>query len=101
MPRLLAKNLRRALGHYALAQSNAPANYELDYLIPLELGGAPSDVANLWPEAFSEGFDAARKDQVENKLHALVCAGTVPLAEAQQAIATDWRAAWTRYVSGR
>ena len=42
--------------------TNARANYELDHLIPLELGGAPSAVANLWPEAYGDGFDAARKD---------------------------------------
>jgi len=29
---------------------DSPGNYELDHLIPLELGGAPEDVKNLWPE---------------------------------------------------
>jgi hypothetical protein len=52
-------------------------NYELDHLVPLELGGsnAPS---NLWPEPLAE---AKRKDQIENQLHQRVCAGT-PSTEA-------------------
>jgi hypothetical protein len=27
------------------------SSFELDHLVPLELGGAPSDPRNLWPEA--------------------------------------------------
>jgi hypothetical protein len=73
---------------------------EYDHLVPLELGGDPNDPANLWLEpndrvgatSFANG-----KDLVENHLHALVCAGTVPLAEAQRAIAADWVAAGQRY----
>jgi hypothetical protein len=33
------------------------------------------------------------KDAVESKLHQLVCDGTVPLTEAQEAIAADWTTA--------
>lgn len=77
------------------------AGYELDHLIPLEVGGAPADVRKLWPEAYTSGFDASRKDQIENKLHELVCSRALPLADAQHMIATDWRAAWTQYVGGR
>lgn len=85
----------------AYGYSDAPANYELDHLISLELGGHPSDVKNLWPEAYGRGeWDAARKGQVENKLHDLVCAGTLPLADAQRIEAGDWEAAWTQYVGG-
>lgn len=35
---------------YHLGAGQPKAGYELDHLIPLELGGAPSDPANLWPE---------------------------------------------------
>ena len=83
----------------AYGYNDAPANYELDHLISLELGGHPSDVKNLWPEAYGRGeWDAARKDQVENKLHDLVCGGALPLADAQRMEAIDWKAAWTRFV---
>ncbi|MGY5049906.1 hypothetical protein ACWDE0_30550 [Streptomyces sp. 900105755] len=35
------------------------------------------------------------KDPVETKLHTAVCAGKVTLAQAQQAIVTDWTSALT------
>jgi hypothetical protein len=64
---------------------------ELDHLVPLELGGANS-ASNLWPEpnkTSATGFNNP-KDPVEAKLKAAVCSGTVTLAAAQDAIATDW-----------
>jgi len=33
-------------------------------------------------------------------LYRVVCDGSLPLATAQQAMATDWIAAWKRYVAG-
>jgi hypothetical protein len=53
--------------------------YELDHLIPRQLGGA-DDVANLWPEVWS---DAHQKDQLENALHGAVCRGELRLEDAQ------------------
>lgn len=64
-----------------------PADYELDHLISLELGGNPTDPKNLWPESYPT---AHQKDQVENRLHKEVCNGTITLAKAQQIISTDW-----------
>jgi hypothetical protein len=68
--------------------------HEEDHLIPLELGGAPRDPHNLWPEP---GRTPNPKDGLENRLKSDVCAGRVPLGEAQHAIATDWVAAVTTY----
>jgi hypothetical protein len=34
------------------------------------------------------------KDGLENNLRARVCAGSIPLADAQRLIAGDWIAAW-------
>jgi hypothetical protein len=66
------------------------AAYEVDHLIPLELGGAPADMRNLWPEA----IDSARqKDKVENDLHSLVCSGRMSLGRAQESIARNWKIA--------
>lgn len=68
-------------------------DYEEDHLIPLELGGSPTDPRNLWPEAYSASIPkggAKYKDKVEDYLHDQVCAGAMPLAGAQQLIATDW-----------
>jgi hypothetical protein len=70
--------------------------YELDHLIPLEIGGVPADVANLWPEPLAGGDGAHTKDQVENALHRQVCAHVLSLAAAQRAIATNWRAVSVR-----
>lgn len=61
--------------------------YEIDHLIPLELGGNNTR-ANLWPE-ITPGY--GEKDTVENELHAAVCFGRMSLSVAQQRIARDWR----------
>ena len=75
----------------AYGQAGAsPANYELDHLISLELGGAPRDPANLWPEPYAGTTNARMKDVVENYLNRQVCDGLLPLGEAQHLIATDW-----------
>jgi hypothetical protein len=80
----------------AYGAGDAPSSYELDHLIPLELGGAPAAVANLWPEPLNGGDGAHTKDQVENALHRRVCAHVLSLAVAQREIATDWRTVPTR-----
>ena len=79
------------------------SHYEEDHLIPLGLGGAPSDPRNLWPEPriSPDGWGADRKDEVEFALDQLVCSGRLPLREAQRVIATDWIAAYLRYVGSR
>ena len=82
----------------AYGLTGAPADYELDHLIPLELGGSPTAIENLWPQSAS-GLDASRKDQLEDRLHDLVCARRLSLSEAQAAIATDWIAAAAKYVT--
>lgn len=58
--------------------------------MPLELGGDPNDARNLWVEP---GESPNPKDGIEHQLHQRVCAGTVTLAAAQQAIAADWTTA--------
>ena len=78
-----------ARGHRSSVGSDGvrhPA-YEIDHLIPLELGGHPTDLRNLWPEPLA---DAKRKDRVENRLHALVCSGRITLMAAQGVIARNW-----------
>ena len=77
-------------------------DYELDHLVPLGLGGAPADPRNLWlePRHPADGWDADRKHELEAELSRLVCAGKLSLADAQHAIATDWIAAYRRYVAG-
>lgn len=73
-----------------------PRAYEVDYLIDPGLGGS-SDIQNLWPEPYSTTWSARVKDALEDRLHELVCSGTISLATAQQEIATNWIAAYKKY----
>ncbi|WP_037606536.1 hypothetical protein [Streptacidiphilus rugosus] len=77
---------------YGYADTNL-SDYEEDHFIPLELGGAPRDPRNLWPEPYSGMLTAHSKDGVETKLKNAVCAGTVTLAAARSAMQTDWTTA--------
>lgn len=78
---------------------DAPRNaYEVDYLITPDLGGA-DDIRNLWPEPYeSTVWNARVKDQLEQRLHAMVCSGQIDLSTAQRAIAGDWISAYKKYV---
>lgn len=65
--------------------------YELDHLIPLALGGAPSDPRNLWPEPYAGTRGAYVKDHDEVRLKDDVCAGRLTLAAARHKILAEWR----------
>jgi len=71
-------------------------DYELDFLITPELGGA-SDASNLWPQPYrSVVWNAYVKDELERHLRRLVCQGALDLATAQRELAGDWIAAYKR-----
>jgi len=72
-------------------------DYGLDYLVPLNLGGAP-EMANLWPVPVNDvGFH--EKERLNYKLRLVVCRGELSLDEAQQQIAKDWYSLWIRYAA--
>jgi hypothetical protein len=77
---------------------HVPYAHEVDHLISLELGGSNS-IRNLWPEPYAGRWGAGTKDQLENRLHDLVCSGALTLARAQHIEASNWVAAYRRYVS--
>lgn len=87
------KGMRPDLGKCVEHSAN-PACYEEDHLISLELGGHPTSPENLWPEPWFGPWNAKVKDRLENKLHRLVCDGTLSLRDAQKAVATDWVASY-------
>lgn len=65
---------------------------QLEQLVPASLGGVNA-VSNLWLRPPSA---AAAKQAAEIKIRAAVCAGTIPLRTAQEAVAMDWSTAVTR-----
>ena len=88
---------QRAYAEYGVLH-HATDQYEIDHLIPLELGGNNS-LANLWPELndHPHGF-LNTKDILENRLHSLVCTGAMSLRSAQTRIASNWVLAYHRYM---
>lgn len=74
------------------------SHYELDHLVSLQLGGALVDERNLWVESYAGSCGARVKDVLETNLKRRVCAGTLTLVEAQQAIMANWVVAYNRYV---
>ncbi|MCW7942637.1 hypothetical protein AAW14_11360 [Streptomyces hygroscopicus] len=83
---------KQQIVEYGYSDTNT-ADYEEDHFVPLELGGAPRSEQNLWPEPHYGNETSADKDAVENKLKKAVCAGKANLADAQNAIITDWTTA--------
>jgi hypothetical protein len=80
---------------YRMAARNYGRAIEIDHIVSLELGGS-NDIANLFPEPGS-GLSSYRvKDQLENRLHDMVCAGAIPLSSARRMIARDWISLYRR-----
>jgi Protein of unknown function (DUF3761) len=75
-------------GHYGSA-------LEIDHIVSLELGGS-NDVANLFPETLNARPGYRVKDRLENRLHAMVCAGSIGLRAAQRGIAANWHGLYER-----
>jgi hypothetical protein len=74
---------------YGIPRGKRKGLYEIDHLVPLELGGS-NRPANLWPQPLA---DAKLKDRVEDELHEAVCNGDMTLDAAQRAIERDWHTA--------
>ncbi len=87
---------RQVYAEYGI-MNHQPGDYEVDHLVSLELGGSNS-IRNLWPQSYkTQPWNAHVKDQLENKLHEMICSGQIDMATAQHEIATDWIAAYKKY----
>jgi hypothetical protein len=86
---------RRVFEEYGLGEAQS-ANFEIDYLITPGLGGA-DDIRNLWPQPHNAKWNSYVKDQLEERLHSLVCGGEVNLSVAQRDIAKNWISAYQKY----
>lgn len=84
-----ASTKRKVFAEYGVTVHSG-STYEVDHLIPLELGGS-NDIANLWAEPANPKPGFHEKDKVENYLHKQVCSGAMSLKDAQQIMATDWQ----------
>lgn len=92
-----AKNLRLlklALMAEAGLSPEAKAEFRLDHVLPLTLGGNPRDLTNLALQPLALSY---RKDRIERKLGCLVCTGQLSLQDAQNAILDDWQAAYHKF----
>jgi hypothetical protein len=64
-------------------ETGLPSEYEEDHFIPLELGGAPRNPKNLWPEPRSQ---ATLSDPLETSLKRKVCKHVMTLKKARATI---------------
>jgi hypothetical protein len=71
-------------------------HYGLDFLVPLQLGGANARV-NMWPASTSHGVGFHEKEVLNIRLHELVCRRDLQLDQAQKAVAADWVKLWLVY----
>ena len=65
--------------------------YELDHLVPLEVGGAPKDLANLRIQLWDGPAGARVKDVLETRVKRLVCKGTITLEQGQSCFLNGWQ----------
>jgi hypothetical protein len=78
----------KQLKEYGYERRN-PKLFEEDHIIPLAVGGHPTDPANLWPQPWEGKWNARVKDKLEQYYHRKLCAGG-DLKEAQGAFKGDW-----------
>jgi len=64
--------------------------YELDHIIPLEVGGCGSCLNNLRLQIKAGANGALIKDAKENNIHASVCSGATTLKAGQQYFVIHW-----------
>jgi hypothetical protein len=96
-----ALKIKQLAGTYKRYGSTKTSLVEEDHLIPLEIGGSPKSVDNLWAQLWDGAWGARKKDQLENKIHTMVCSKAMTLAKAQAIFATNWIDGFKVYVLGQ
>jgi hypothetical protein len=74
------------------------AEFKIDHLVPLELGGADT-LDNLWPQSLrAKPYGADRKELLTEVLLEKIRTGRMTLAQAQEETRKDWIDAFIDYV---
>ncbi|MGH3779575.1 MAG: hypothetical protein ACRDRO_02815 [Pseudonocardiaceae bacterium] len=68
-------------------EPGSPLSYKEDHLVPLSIGGAPSDPHNLFPQPTAK---TTEKEDLEDHLHKAVCSGQMALTAAQTTMRYNW-----------
>jgi uncharacterized repeat protein (TIGR02543 family) len=79
----------RVYTEYGIKRPRSAGAYEMDQIVPVELGGS-DNIANLYPEAATPAPGYKVKDKLERKLRSLVCSGHLSLRLAQRDLASNW-----------
>jgi hypothetical protein len=88
-PESFTEPLKRRQMHAYDLPGRASA-YEEDHLVPLSIGGAPTDPANLWPEPRRGTYNAQQKDRLETWAARMACARRISLSRLQHELASNW-----------
>jgi hypothetical protein len=81
---------------YRIRNPVVQAKYDVDYLVPILLGGATT-IQNMWPAAF-KGTGFFEKVQLDHVLRDRVCHRELSLRTAQRDLEHNWYVAWLKYV---
>jgi hypothetical protein len=84
------------LTEYGVKPAAGGAKYDIDYLVPISLGGATT-MANMWPAAY-RGTGFFEKDQLDHVMRDMVCHRELSLRTAQRDLEQNWYVAWLKYV---
>lgn len=81
---------------YRISNPIVQAKYDIDYLVPILLGGATT-TQNMWPAAF-KGTGFFEKVQLDHVMRDMVCRRELSLRTAQRDLEQNWYIAWLKYV---
>ena len=93
----LEKMEKEQIAAYGYPDENIK-HYQMDHLIPLSLGGSPTDTKNIWPQLLISKWSARRKAYLEGILHEKVCKGEISLTQAQEEIRSNWIQTYQKYL---
>lgn len=81
---------------YSVNKERCVKGCKIDHLIPLAIGGS-NDKENLWPHEYGAEWNVFAKTRLEVRLRKEVCAGKMPIVEAQACIRNDWTKCFMRF----